>query len=110
LFLKAINLSLRHSCRIAPSQMRIVPLQISQNTPFHDHELHVEVTMVSEGMSEVVTILIPINNRSLEKAYTIKATYFYGQSMPTAFIAIPPSLHVEQAHPIFLALRGCLSC
>jgi hypothetical protein len=100
-----IKLSLRRGSRIAPSQMRIVPLQISQNAPFHDSELHVEVTMVSEGMSQVVAVLIPIRNLSLGNAYPLRATYFYGQSMPTAFIAIPPALRVEQSHPIILALR-----
>lgn len=107
--LKVIKLSLRRKCRIAPSQMRIVPLHISQSAPFHDSELHVEVTMVSEGMSKVVAFLIPIRNLALRNASAIRATYFYGQSMPTAFIAIPPSsLHVEQSHPIFLALRECI--
>lgn len=104
---EVIKLSLRRKCRIAPSQMRIVPLHISQSAPFHDSELHVEVTMVSEGMSKVVAFLIPIRNLALRNASAIRATYFYGQFMPTAFIAIPPSsLHVEQSHPIFLALHG----
>jgi hypothetical protein len=109
MFLKVIKLSLRRKIRIAPSQMRIIPLQISQNAPFHDSELHMEVTMVSEGMSKVVTVLIPIRNLALRNASAITATYFYGQSMPTAFIAIPPSLHVENSHPIILALRECLT-
>ena len=87
--------------------MRIVPLQIAQDAPFRDSELHIEVTMVSEGLSTVVPILIPIRNLPLENTPVIKATYFYGQSMPTAFMAIVPSLHVDPSYPTILALRQC---
>ena len=103
--MKAIKLSLRRKSRIAPSQMRIVPVQISQNAPFYANELHVEITMVSDGISKAVAVSIPIRNLTLGNPSAIKATYFYGHSMPTAFIAIPPSLHVERSHPIILALR-----
>jgi len=88
--------------------MRIVPLRISQNALFHDHELQLELTMESEGLFKMITVLIPLRNLALGNASAIKATYFYGQSMPTAFIAIPPSsLIVEQSHPLILALREC---
>ena len=64
-----------------------------------------DITMVDERISKVVAVSIPIRNLTLGKSSIIKATYFYGLSMPTAFIAIPPSLHVEHSHPIILALR-----
>jgi hypothetical protein len=66
--------------------------------------------MVSEGMSRIIPVVIRIRNLILGNASAIRATYFYEESMPSAFIAIPPSVqHTEQSHPVILALRACFT-
>jgi hypothetical protein len=107
---KVIKLSMRRKSRIAPSQIRIVPLQISQTAPFHHSELQVEISIVSDGMSRIVPASIQIKNLILGNASAIRATYFYEGTMATAFIAIPPSVRpAEQSRPLILALRACFT-
>ena len=105
-------MDLLHEVRIAPTQTRTVPLQISQSKqlPSRLQQLIVSVTAVSDdGAEQRLDILLPCQDQPLWNSQTdkaIKGSYFFAESMPTAFLVLPPRepCHGE-SHPPILALR-----
>ncbi|KAL1730124.1 hypothetical protein EV714DRAFT_284474 [Schizophyllum commune] len=118
---------------LAPSQTRIIPICLSQNSPIPPDIRYLSITLTLQReelihgrhlqlpqdrelygplTAETVTLTfsIPVVNfaTSLTKPLKyIKATYLYSGTMPTAFYAIPPasgSLHLQG--PVLLALHG----
>ncbi|PFH45661.1 hypothetical protein AMATHDRAFT_200381 [Amanita thiersii Skay4041] len=96
--------------RIAPSQTRILPLNIVQVTPLLLSELGISITLRSGELSHEIFMSLPIRHLHSwdEINYNpIQATYNYVFSMPTPFIAIPPQFDNtgKNVSPI-LALHG----
>lgn len=105
-----VELILKQSTRIAPSQLRIVPLEISQHGVFHGSSLDIVITATHGSGQEVqIPISLPITQRSSAEAsnhVAFKATYLYGSTMPTAFLAIPPVTRPQKSSPPILVLHG----
>lgn len=104
---------MKHPIKIAPSQLRVVPLIISQDNPFYGNELGVTVTVFCEsGQEQHILISLPVKQQSTARSHDLrafKATYFFGDAMPTAFLAIPPIGQPRISHPPVLALRNYTS-
>ncbi|KAH9946364.1 uncharacterized protein BXZ73DRAFT_37690 [Epithele typhae] len=108
-----ILLSLSEQMQIAPTQTRIVPLQISQTGPLSLDHLDFSLKLKSkDGKDAVVAVTIPIRQYeawTLPAVRTggIKASYLYASSMPTAFLVAPPEEpNVDGPQPPILALHG----
>ncbi|KAG6832731.1 hypothetical protein H0H92_012303 [Tricholoma furcatifolium] len=106
---EVIKLSAKRDTIIAPTQTRIVPFSIAQIDKFELSTLDVSLEVTSpEGGHETVDIKIPVKHRHRwnQTSYErIKATYFYGLDMPTAFLVVPPIHHTSgKTFPPILAL------
>ncbi|KAL6309159.1 hypothetical protein BKA93DRAFT_821973 [Sparassis latifolia] len=100
-----IEVSLVNEMRIAPTQTRIVPIRLSQRAPFYGSDLCLELILTTGTLSTPIQITIPIIQHPLWTASVflptgIQASYFFGISMATAFLVIPP----KQENPIKLQL------
>ena len=95
--------------RIASTQTRIVPLRIVQSKSFTAKELSINVTVVSETSTTIISVSFPIRHHrrwTSSSFEPIKASYFFAQSMPTSFVVLPPIAQNDgQPCPPILALR-----
>ncbi|KAL1669386.1 hypothetical protein GGF50DRAFT_123232 [Schizophyllum commune] len=118
---------------LAPSQIRIIPIRLSQASPLPQdvQSLDITLTLQREELidgrhlqtkhhrelygtltAETVTLTFSIPVVKFATPLTksgkyIKATYLYSGTMPTAFYAIPPaSGSLELQGPVLLALHG----
>ena len=111
-FSQGISLRLLRETRIAPTQTRIIPLRIVQSEPFTAKELHINVQVVSGASIAIISVSLPINHHSrwTSSSFTpLKASYFFAESMPTSFVALPPIKHNNDGpRPPILALRWLL--
>ncbi|KAL4262942.1 Peptidase S9 prolyl oligopeptidase catalytic domain-containing protein [Pleurotus pulmonarius] len=95
---KAITLRLKEETHLAPSQTRVLPIVIEQNSDFHEDELRIRVWAQGQSTRYPTTVSITIPVKHLKgwggndrpKLYSIKASYFYAHSMPTNFMVVPP--------------------
>lgn len=113
-----LKLEIVHGVRIAPSQTRVIPIRIVQGSGdlFPHESLDVDIALVRDGEDAsasrtIVSVSLPIKHHqqwTSSSPTSIKASYFFGSSMPTVFIAIPPRLGLEDyvAAPPLLCLRG----
>ncbi|KAF9452861.1 hypothetical protein P691DRAFT_721023 [Macrolepiota fuliginosa MF-IS2] len=105
-----IHVQLKNPTRIAPSQLRIIPLTITQDKPFYGNNLLFAVTATHEsGQEHHIPISMPVTQLSAVQPHepvALKATYIFGDAMPTAFLAIPPTNKPRTSHPPILALHG----
>ncbi|EGN96142.1 hypothetical protein SERLA73DRAFT_124984 [Serpula lacrymans var. lacrymans S7.3] len=107
-----IVLSLIQVAHIAPTQTGIIPIHISQTKNTKLTELPIDLTVVSESTSFVISLTLPIKHHvqwTPTHYEAIKATYFFVESMPTAFLALPPkqpNLDSGSARAPILALHG----
>ena len=110
-----LTLTLLRDFVIAPMQTRVIPISISQTQRSNIHSLHIEILAVSKRCSRMISVILPIRQFSIwtEHQYTpIRATYFYAESSPTAFVVIPPkeaNLDMHYSNPPLLALRSGIS-
>ncbi|KDR81373.1 hypothetical protein GALMADRAFT_263657 [Galerina marginata CBS 339.88] len=106
---QGMTLQLRTKVKIAPSQTRVLPISIEQSLPYFGENVAVNVTLVCGDSVHTISVIIPIIHRQLStpERQSIKGTFFFANSTPSAFIAIPPrtSEHTEKAPPI-LTLHG----
>ena len=109
---QSILLSLASSVRIAPTQTRIVPVKITQLKPLSASELTFTLTLQSAAVLTPIHVKIPVRQHMAwtlpeVQASGIKASYFFATSMPTAFLAAPPTEEPndDAEHPPILALR-----
>lgn len=107
-----MSIDLLHEVRLAPTQTRTIPLRIAQSSPIKVTEkaLDIIVTVVSEGSSVNLNVVLPLQYHSLwtpETFKPIKASYLFSHSMPTAFLVLPPmeQRDANASHPPILALR-----
>lgn len=101
-----------HEVQLAPTQTRTVPLRIHQSKPLQAQlqQLIVFVAAVSEeGITEHLEIMLHFRHLPIwtsQTADAIKASYFFAESMPTAFLALPPrEPSCGTCQPPILALR-----
>lgn len=107
------GLTLLHEVRLAPSQLRIVPVHITQRAPINVQELQLSLNISSASNKRDITIILPIRQLipwNAQNHEPMSGTYFYATSMPTHFVAIPPKCPKEcRDYPPILALRQLLS-
>jgi hypothetical protein len=99
------------SFRIAPTQARILPLNLKQ----HDRTTASEVTLVITLRSSVGTIsahhatLNLIHHKDLSTTSMVKVSYLFANAIPTMFYALPPTEPFSseaKSTPPLLALHG----
>ena len=110
---KNIELALFQETRIAPSQTRIIPFKLTQPNAveFDRLEFTLQLQSSDSASTEEIHVSVPVKQHarwtSSEATFTaLKATYFFGTSMPTAFLAVPPAESPNGTFvPPILALR-----
>ncbi|KAM5531823.1 hypothetical protein V8D89_014522 [Ganoderma adspersum] len=106
-----LTVSLLEKSRIAPTQTRVIPVILAQTGPVYLDELEIILTLKSGDSESEVYVTIPLAHHpqwSSESvpASGIKATFFYGTSMPAAFLVAPPKEPPAVPLPPILALHG----
>ncbi|KIM48997.1 hypothetical protein M413DRAFT_92377 [Hebeloma cylindrosporum] len=104
----SIRLRLLYQVRIAPSQMRVVPIVIEQTSPFRGELLEFEISLRAGEEYEILFASIPIKHQSLQigERQAIKCSFFLAGSSPSAFMAKPPTTITSTQHPPIIALHG----
>lgn len=106
---QSLGVELLQKIRLAPTQTRILPIRITQTKPISQSHIEIKVIAVSSGPTFAVHARIPIRTLSSWKEDSfqpVRGTYFFANSMPTAFLAIPPvHPNAERILPPVLALR-----
>lgn len=114
---ESLKLSLLRPTRLAPSQTRIIPVQLNQSAAISPDitALHMNVVVSSNsdpGISaedQLITVTLPLKHLPLwsaDRHDAILATYLYAKSVPTIFSVIPPKYeNIEEPKPPVLALR-----
>ncbi|KAJ7093157.1 hypothetical protein C8R44DRAFT_399607 [Mycena epipterygia] len=111
---EGLSVELLHPTRIAPSQMRIVPLRLVQKGQFTKSKLEMNITLTSDADAKPLTVSVTLSINHLprwsEKTLSaIRGSYFYAQEMPTAFSAFPPlleNIEHQKPQPPILCLHG----
>ncbi|KAF9459360.1 hypothetical protein BDZ94DRAFT_1199681 [Collybia nuda] len=106
---KGIQLTLQHQSRLAPTQTRIIPILLSQDRTYEEPKIPIRLTLTSKDRTITVSTFLTIRHLSGWSASTydtIKATYFFGISTPTAFKVIPPIYQSPNFTVPILALHG----
>ncbi|PPQ78159.1 hypothetical protein CVT25_015492 [Psilocybe cyanescens] len=106
---QGMTLTIKDKLIIAPSQTRIVPINVQQSLPFYGENLEFTLSLVSGDISKELPISIPIIQHDLLEPgrRLIKGTFFFANSMPSAFIVVPPTnLDNLTSAPPILALHG----
>ncbi|KAJ6606577.1 hypothetical protein DFH09DRAFT_1242069 [Mycena vulgaris] len=109
---EGFTVELLRPTRIAPSQMRIVPLRIVQTDRFSKPRLEMKITLTSDTDAKNLTVSVAVPVKQLppwsEKTLSaIKGSYFYAEEMPTVFSAFPPLLeNIGKPQPPVLCLHG----
>ncbi|KAG7092176.1 hypothetical protein E1B28_008545 [Marasmius oreades] len=107
------ELKLQKPTRLAPSQTRVIPLNISQSKPFTDDAISLELTLSSTNSQSTqikLQILLPIKQLpqwSVSNSSLVTGTYFYASHVPTFFVAKSPKFENGRVpRPAVLALHG----
>ncbi|KAJ7632248.1 hypothetical protein FB45DRAFT_744737 [Roridomyces roridus] len=108
---KGFSVELLQPTKIAPSQMRIIPLRIIQTERFTKSTFAINLSLVSDtGANSTVAVKLPLNHLrpwSTDSLSAIKGSYFYSKAMPTLFSAFPPLLeNGDKPCPPVLCLHG----
>lgn len=108
---QGISLSFAHPVRLAPNQVRVLPLRIIQSEPLTPdvHHIPLELTFANALTSHETTLVVelPVRRQTLP-AVGIVATYMHAESAPLAFAANSPLGSAEEGdeRPPVLALRA----
>ncbi|KAI0807549.1 hypothetical protein C8Q74DRAFT_1363040 [Fomes fomentarius] len=111
---RTIELSLVQETSIAPTQTRIVPIKFTQTQPVPESLQQLEFSLKLRSGDAVADILVTVPIEHHESWTSdevppagIKASYFFGTSIPTAFLVKPPKeVHDGTPTPPILALHG----
>jgi hypothetical protein len=113
---EGIRVELLRPTRIAPSQMRIVPLRIVQTERFSKPTIAINLTLTSDTDTKAFTVpvVLPVKHLpgwSEKTLATVQASYFYAQEMPTVFSVFPPLLenmdHQKPQPPVLCLRTSC---
>jgi hypothetical protein len=106
---QGLSVDLVKPTRVAPKQTRILPLKITQTSPFNLTEIGVTLSLRSSELKTTMDVVLAVRQLGALHASDhsqIKASYFYAETSPTAFYAIPPLQQNEgQPRPPIIALR-----
>jgi hypothetical protein len=106
MFIQGVNIHLKQAVQLAPTQLRIASLAISQERPVHGAKLEIVITQLSRsGQEQRAHISLALTQRTARDHQTILATYLSGDATPIHFLAIPPIGQNKVAYPPILALR-----
>ena len=108
-----LELSVLQPTRVGPTQTRIVPIKIAQKKPIYNRLLNYSLKLRSDDGRVVsfngatnIRIRMPWTDPNVQSS-GIKASYFFGTSIPTAFLVGPPKKPSPGAsYPPILALRA----
>ncbi|TFK46034.1 hypothetical protein OE88DRAFT_1729383 [Heliocybe sulcata] len=105
-----LKVSLLRNIRFAPAQTRTIPLRLTHTRPFYGEKVQIAMKFSSEYHTMTIEVDLPIQQRPVwtnETFQPLKASYLYMDSMPTAFLAIPPKeTNVGEPRPPILGLHG----
>ncbi|KAI0057117.1 hypothetical protein BV25DRAFT_1974045 [Artomyces pyxidatus] len=107
-----LSLSLLRRMRFAPGQTRILPIELTQSQPFFGESLLIELTLRSGETTRILPVTINLVHRkawSKSEVSAIRASYFYGSSIPSHFLVLPPKEPNAKRllpRPPILALHG----
>ncbi|PIL23730.1 hypothetical protein GSI_13480 [Ganoderma sinense ZZ0214-1] len=106
-----LTVSLLEKQRIGPTQTRVIPVVLIQTSPVYLDELEIILRLESGDAESEVFVTIPLLHHPQWSADSvpaggIKATFFYGTSMPSAFLVLPPEEPRNVPLPPILALHG----
>jgi len=106
-----MELRLKQSTIIAPTQSRTIPVSIQQSEPFYGDTIEVEIVLVAGPVTERVTACLAVVHKAFDSQEHkwVQGTFFFADSMPSLFQAIIPAvtqtLNTNNVFPI-LALRS----
>ncbi|KAF9001962.1 hypothetical protein BDQ17DRAFT_1281013 [Cyathus striatus] len=107
---EGLKLQLKRKVRLAPSQLRVVPLSIVQDCPMKSTEIKISIELISEMRSMTVPVSFVVSHKSWNLATgpnILKASFFYATYMPSVFLAIPPTIiDNNKTYPVMVALHG----
>ena len=112
-------MKLQQPIKIAPGQTRVVPLRLSQHSPFKGTQLHItlhvakEEENTGERVTKEVSITLPLRHLPawphIEQRVAIRASYLVAYANPTFFSVLPPLLAGRGSDKVpILALRAYL--
>ncbi|CDO76522.1 hypothetical protein BN946_scf184750.g2 [Trametes cinnabarina] len=99
----SLKLELLHQTRLAPTQTRVIPIKLTQTRPIALEMLRFTLEVVSENATTSLDIALPVRQRERwmqpgEPGAGIKASYFWGGAVPTAFLVTAPQA-INVGHP-----------
>ncbi|KAI9056689.1 hypothetical protein FKP32DRAFT_1682226 [Trametes sanguinea] len=111
---ESLRLDLLQQTRIAPTQTRILPIKLTQSHPIAAEALRLTLIVVSDEATSSLDVTLHVTHRAhwgesigTSAGEGIKASYFWGGTIPTAFLATAPyGPNVGQPKPPILALHG----
>ncbi|KZV67959.1 hypothetical protein PENSPDRAFT_32803 [Peniophora sp. CONT] len=107
--LPGFSLSIANDIRLAPNQLRVLPLRIAQDGPLQVNVDHIllELEFTYQDQKTSLRISLPVRHRTLPGKGII-ATYLYAESMPTAFAVNSPTepSKTGEERAAVLALHG----
>jgi hypothetical protein len=107
--LQGLHIRLLSAISLAPTQTRIIALELVQIKAYHGDGLEVTIELESGVHTAAITTVLPVKHHLHLGALNgpaIKATYFFAGTMPTAFLAIPPTAQNQvEPKPPLLSLR-----
>ncbi|KAL1947537.1 hypothetical protein VTO73DRAFT_13261 [Trametes versicolor] len=107
-----IELDLVQPTRLAPNQHRAVPIKLTQTQPVEVEQLTFALELASDHATSVIEVVIPVRNTApwtaaRDQSFSIKASYFFASTTPTAFQVAPPDEpNTGAPRPPVLALHG----
>ncbi|KAH6918772.1 hypothetical protein BKA70DRAFT_28649 [Coprinopsis sp. MPI-PUGE-AT-0042] len=109
---EALDVSLLRETRIAPSQSRIVPIQINQTAPFVNDSVELVLKYkLDSGETWNANVSLAINHLSQWSGgiarQQILGSFFFAGSTPSLFASLPPtSPQLKTLNPPVVALHG----
>ncbi|KAJ7582507.1 hypothetical protein C8J56DRAFT_954942 [Mycena floridula] len=110
-----LALKLIRPTRLAPSQTRLIPIKLQQtqalSSSIIDLQMNITAVLDSDPNSETIIIVsLPLKHLPIwtsNEFDPIMSSYFFANTMPTLFAAIPPKYELSgDPRPVILALHG----
>ncbi|KAF8964119.1 hypothetical protein BDZ97DRAFT_1758215 [Flammula alnicola] len=86
---------------------RVLSISISQSAPFFGETIELDISLASGNLSEIISVSIPVTHHVLysSERQAFKGSFLFQGSMPSVFLAIPPTIKTSAQSPPILALR-----
>lgn len=97
------------SVLLAPFQTRVIPLAITQNSPFLHDSIELEIHVDTSASQVIIPISLDVSHLpawTQNENSTLLSTYFSTTYTPTPFVALPPKcFDGGDSKPPILSLR-----